>query len=312
MDIVFLGPPGAGKGTQAQRLAEAMGIPQLSTGAVLRKAVADGTPVGLKAKAIMESGKLVPDDVVADLIREALSRPDARGGVIFDGYPRNEAQSATLDRVLAGAGRRVDMAVLVDLPEAIIVERLSGRRSCPKDGATYHVTGDPPRTPGKCDRCGGDLVQRADDKPETIRDRLRIYREQTAGIERRYESAGVLVRVDGTLGSPDDVFTGVLAAVEAGRRAMGATTAPAPAKAPAKPAGKKAAKKKTAKKKTAKKKAKRKPSKRKPAKRKSVRRKPARGKPARRKPAKRKAKTRRRKAPARRRKAKARRRRSKR
>ena len=288
MDIVFLGPPGAGKGTQAQRLAESMGIPQLSTGAVLRKAVADGTPVGLTAKAIMESGKLVPDEVVADLIREALTRPDARAGVIFDGYPRNAAQAETLDRVLAGIGRKVDMAVLVDLPETIIVERLSGRRSCPKDGATYHVTGDPPKVSGKCDRCGGDLVQRADDKPETIRDRLRIYRDQTAGIERRYEAARVLMRVDGTMGGPDDVFLGVKTAVEAGRRAMGL------AAAPAKPAAKGPAKRKPAAKK---------PARRKPAKRKAAK-KPSRRKPAKRRPAKKAAKRpAKRKAPAKRRRA---------
>jgi adenylate kinase len=252
MDIVFLGPPGAGKGTQAQRLAEARGIPQLSTGAVLRKAVAEGTPVGLKAKAIMDAGGLVPDDVVAELIREALASEGARRGVIFDGYPRNEAQAATLDRLLAGLGRKVDLAVLVDLPAEVIVERLSGRRSCPKDGSTYHVTGDPPRVPGRCDRCGGELVQRADDRPETIRDRLRIYREQTAGIEARYDRAGVLMRVDGTLGGPDDVFAGVKAAAEAAAAALGGAkpvpraagkTARKTAKKTAKKTPKKAAKK---------------------------------------------------------------------
>jgi adenylate kinase len=227
MDIVFLGPPGAGKGTQAQRLAAARGIPQLSTGAVLRKAVADGTPVGLKAKAIMDAGRLVPDDVVADLIREALASKAARDGVIFDGYPRNEAQAETLDRLLAAVGRKVDLAVLVDLPEDVIVDRLSGRRSCPRDGATYHVTGDPPLKPGLCDRCGSELVQRADDRPETIRDRLRIYREQTSGIEARYARAGVLMRVDGTLGGPDDVFAGVKAATEAAARAMAMKAKPA-------------------------------------------------------------------------------------
>lgn len=280
MDIVFLGPPGAGKGTQAQRLAQDMGIPQLSTGAVLRKAVADGTPLGLKAKGIMESGGLVPDDLVAGLIRDALQKPDALRGVIFDGYPRNAAQAETLDGVLRGLGRKVDLAILVDLPPDVIVDRLSGRRSCPKDGVTYHVTKDPPKVAGKCDRCGGDLVQRADDRPETIRDRLRVYREQTAGIESRYESAGILMRVDGTMGGPDDVFAGVKAAAEAAVRALGAKApAAAPSKAapkakpPAKrkpPKKRKAAKRKAAKKRkpAAKRKAakKRKPAKRKPRK----------------------------------------------
>lgn len=271
MDIVFLGPPGAGKGTQAQRLAAAMGIPQLSTGAVLRKAVADGTPVGLRAKAIMDAGNLVPDEVVADLIREALASPGSAGGVIFDGYPRNASQAATLEGLLAAVGRRVDLAVLVDLPEEVVVERLSGRRSCPLDGATYHVTADPPRTAGKCDRCGGDLVQRDDDRAETIRDRLRVYREQTAGIESLYAAAGVLVRVDGTAGGPDEVFAAVRAA------AAGAET-----KTPVKRAAKKKA---TTKRKPAKKK----PAMKKPAKKKPAKKKPARKKAAKKRPAGRKA-----------------------
>jgi len=293
MDIVFLGPPGAGKGTQAQRLASDLGIPQLSTGAVLRKAVADGTPVGLRAKAIMDAGRLVSDDVLADLIRGALTAPDARGGVIFDGYPRNAAQSATLDGLLAGLGRKVDLAVLVDLPAEVIVERLSGRRSCPKDGLTYHVTGAPPKVAGVCDACGTMLVQRADDRPETIRDRLRGYAEQTAGIEDRYAAAGILVRIDGTVGGPDEVYAAVRAA--AMRGAAGPARKPAGKRAAGKkaaakkPAGKKPAKKKTAKKKTVKKKVvKKKVAKKKVAKRKPAR-KPAKAKRVARKSPKRKA-----------------------
>ena len=243
MDIVFLGPPGAGKGTQAQRLATDLGIPQLSTGAVLRKAVADGTPVGLRAKAIMDAGRLVSDDVLADLIRGALTAPEARGGVIFDGYPRNAAQSATLDGLLAGLGRKVDLAVLVDLPAEVIVERLSGRRSCPKDGLTYHVTGAPPKVAGVCDACGTMLVQRADDRPETIRDRLRIYAEQTAGIEDRYAAAGILVRIDGTVGGPDEVYAAVRAAAMKGAGKPAKKTAKNAAKKPAKKAAKKPARK---------------------------------------------------------------------
>jgi len=248
MDIVFLGPPGAGKGTQAQRLAKDMGIPQLSTGAVLRKAVADGTPVGLRAKAVMDAGRLVSDGILADLVRARLQEPDATGGVVFDGYPRNEAQAVMLDGLLAGLGRRVDRAVLVDLAGDVIVERLSGRRSCTKCGQTYHVTGDPPGVAGRCDRCGSDLVQRDDDRPGTIRDRLRIYAEQTAGLVRRYDDAGVLRRVDGGKGSPEDVYAAVRATVSGPAPATAppaavVTPTPRPAGARAKQPAKKSAKK---------------------------------------------------------------------
>ncbi|MHC4820233.1 MAG: adenylate kinase [Planctomycetota bacterium] len=213
MDIVFLGPPGAGKGTQAKRLSDEVRLAHLSTGAMLRRAVTDGTPVGIKAKDIMERGELVSDEVLADLVREALGHEFVRKGVILDGYPRNATQAVTLDEILTDLGRKVDCAVLVDLQPETIVERLSGRRSCPKCGTTYHVKADPPKTEGRCDGCDGELVQREDDRPETVTERLRVYREQTAGIESRYEESGVLRRIDGSQGGPDDVFAAVLAAV---------------------------------------------------------------------------------------------------
>jgi adenylate kinase len=215
MDIVFLGPPGAGKGTQAQRLAKDLGIPQLSTGDALRRAVADGTEVGRKAAGIMKEGRLVPDDVLAGVVGERLAAPDARTGVLFDGYPRNAAQADALDRMLSRLGRRVDRALCLEVSDEVIVERLSGRRSCPKDGSVYHVRSKAPAREGVCDACGGPLVQRDDDRPETIRGRLRVYAEQTAALVERYRLAGLLVRVDGASGGPEDVYRAVRAAVAA-------------------------------------------------------------------------------------------------
>lgn len=229
MDILFLGPPGAGKGTQSQRLAEALVTPWLSTGVVLRRAVAEKTPTGRKAKTFMDAGKYVPDDVLADLVREALARPECRNGTVFDGYPRNDAQAATLEALLAETGRRVDLAVLVDAPEEVVVARLSGRRSCPKDGSVYHIESARPRHAGKCDRCGTPLVQRDDDRPETIVARMTEYRAKSVGLPERYRKAGVLFEVDGTSGSPDAIFNRIReAAAVASRRAAAAKRAAGP------------------------------------------------------------------------------------
>ena len=222
MDIVFLGPPGSGKGTQAQRLAEALVIPWCSTGAILRRAVAEKTPTGRKAKSLMDAGHLVPDDVLAELVREMLARSESRNGVVFDGYPRNETQAQTLDGLLSAAGRAVDFAVLVDVPEDVIIARLSGRRSCPKDGSVYHLESARPSHAGKCDRCGTALVQRDDDKPETIQARMAVYLQQTAGLPKRYEAAGVLFKVDGAHGSRDAIFQKIREAAGVASRAAAA------------------------------------------------------------------------------------------
>jgi adenylate kinase len=197
--IVFVGPPGSGKGTQAAILARERSIPHLSTGDMLRAAVAAGTPLGLEARSFMDAGRLVPDDLVLRILRERISRPDARSGFVLDGYPRNLAQAQELDRIAA-----VDTVVAFDLPLPVLVERLSGRRVCPQCQTVYHVLSRPPRTIGRCDLDGAELVQRPDDLPEAVRTRLAVYAEQTAPLLRYYTDRGLLRTLDAR-GEPQDV-----------------------------------------------------------------------------------------------------------
>ena len=195
MNFVFLGPPGAGKGTQAKQEAEALGVLYIATGDELRKAIAAGTPLGLKAKSYTESGKLVPDDVIIGLVRELLRQPAGAKGVIFDGFPRTLPQAEALDRVLAERGGAVEGVLCFDVPAAAVIERLGGRRVCRGCGATYHVQHNPPHTAGQCDQCGGELYHRDDDKPETVRERLRVYEAQTASLLGYYQARQLLVRI---------------------------------------------------------------------------------------------------------------------
>jgi len=194
MDLILLGAPGAGKGTQGALLAERMGVPKIATGDMLRDALRQGTPLGQEAKRYMDAGELVPDSVVLGLVREALTRPEARTGAIFDGYPRNVAQGESLGGLLDEIGRRIDAVVYIDVPEEVIVRRMSGRRTDPETGAVYHLEHAPPPAD-----VAGRLVQRPDDQEETVRNRLAIYRQTTAPLVAFYERAGVPVhRVDGT------------------------------------------------------------------------------------------------------------------
>jgi adenylate kinase len=196
-NLILLGAPGAGKGTQAQRLAVRFGIPQISTGDMLRAARREGTPLGKKAEEYMTAGKLVPDEVVIGLVEERLQQPDAKAGFILDGFPRTIPQAEALDAVLSKLGRSRLAVVDVQVPEAVLQERLGGRLSCPKDGASYHVQFTPPKKDNVCDTCGTALVVRADDRPEAISKRLVEYHEKTAPLAAYYGKAGVLKSIDG-------------------------------------------------------------------------------------------------------------------
>jgi adenylate kinase len=195
--MIFLGPPGSGKGTQAKMISERLGIPQISTGDMLRAAVSEGTPMGLKAKALMEQGALVSDDVVIGIVRERLAKADCDKGFILDGFPRTVAQADALGATLEEMGKKLDAVVSLVVDSEAVVERIAGRRTCRNCGKMYHVRFDPPRTEGRCDNCGGELYLRDDDREETIRKRLDVYKEQTAPLIAYYRSRGLLSEVDG-------------------------------------------------------------------------------------------------------------------
>ena len=198
MDIILLGPPGAGKGTQAHRLEEHHGMRQLSTGDMLRAAVKAGTPVGIKAKEVMDRGDLVSDEIVSELIDAELTAMGPETGAIFDGYPRTEAQAHMLDDILAKHGRKLDHVIELGVDEDELVTRITGRFTCAECGEGYHDVFKQPETPGVCDKCGStEFKRRPDDNEETVRNRMGIYRKETAPILPGYEARGIVSRVDG-------------------------------------------------------------------------------------------------------------------
>ena len=205
MRIVMLGAPGSGKGTQAQRLQADHGLPQISTGDLLRRAVADKTALGRKAKAAMDAGDLVSDQIVLGMIKERVAQPDAASGFILDGFPRNEAQAEALGRLLEELGTRLDAAILMDVDSEVLFKRLTGRRTCSKTGKVLNIYFSPPEDLAACRDMGGELVQRADDNEETIRNRLKVYAEQTAPLIDYYKRRGLLTTVAAT-GEMDDVY----------------------------------------------------------------------------------------------------------
>ena len=210
MKIVMLGAPGAGKGTQAIKIADKYDIPHISTGDIFRANIKGGTELGQKAKSYIDKGELVPDEVTIGMLLDRIAQDDCKNGYVLDGFPRTIPQAESLTEALKSQGDQIDFALNIDVPDEAIIERMSGRRACPKCGATYHIVYAAPKTENICDKCGTELIIRSDDKPETVKDRLNVYHQQTEPLIAYYKIAGVLREVDGTQDLPK-VFEDVVA-----------------------------------------------------------------------------------------------------
>lgn len=208
MKLIMLGAPGAGKGTQAKKIAEKYNIPHISTGDIFRANIKNGTELGKKAKTFMDQGLLVPDELVVDLVVDRVGQEDCANGYVLDGFPRTIPQAEALDRALSTLGEKVDYAINVEVPDGNIVTRMSGRRACVGCGATYHIVYAPTKVESVCDTCQGELILRDDDKPETVQKRLDVYHEQTQPLIEYYSNKGILREVDGTV-DINDVFTAI-------------------------------------------------------------------------------------------------------
>ena len=210
MKIVMLGAPVAGKGTQAIKIADKYDIPHISTGDIFRANIKGGTELGQKAKSYIDKGELVPDEVTIGMLLDRIAQDDCKNGYVLDGFPRTIPQAESLTEALKSQGDRIDFALNIDVPDEAIIKRMSGRRACPKCGATYHIVYAAPKTENICDKCGTELIIRSDDKPETVKDRLNVYHQQTEPLIAYYKTAGVLREVDGTQELPK-VFEDVVA-----------------------------------------------------------------------------------------------------
>ncbi len=209
MKIIMLGAPGAGKGTQAKMIADKYSVPHISTGDIFRANIKNGTELGKKAKEFMDKGQLVPDELTVEILLDRVAQDDCKNGYVLDGFPRTIPQADVLDKELTKLGDKVDFAINVDVPDENIVKRMSGRRACLKCGATYHIEHIPPKKEGICDVCGSELVQRDDDKPETVQNRLSVYHEQTQPLIDYYTKKNILKTVDGTK-DMQDVFNQIV------------------------------------------------------------------------------------------------------
>jgi adenylate kinase len=213
MILVLLGPPGAGKGTQAKMLAQHYGVAHISTGDMFRDHKARGTQIGKQIQAIMDAGGLVTDEITNAMVEDRLSRPDVESGFILDGYPRTTAQAEYLEHLLLSMGRKIDRVISYEVAEELIVERISGRRSCPKCGAVYHVSANPPRRTGTCDKDGVALVQRDDDKPENVKKRMQEYADKTWPLKRFYQERKLMAEVEG-VGTPEGILAATRVVLE--------------------------------------------------------------------------------------------------
>ena len=209
MKIIMLGAPGAGKGTQAKRIAQRYGIPHVSTGDIFRANIKNGTELGMKAKAYMDAGNLVPDEITIGMLLDRIHEADCEKGYVLDGFPRTIPQAESLTAALKERGEKMDYAIDVDVPDENIIKRMSGRRACLACGATYHIAYNPPKKEGVCDQCGEPLVLRKDDKPETVKNRLEVYHQQTQPLIDYYKKEGILAQVDGTQ-NMDQVFEDIV------------------------------------------------------------------------------------------------------
>lgn len=218
MNLILLGPPGAGKGTQAKLMIEKLNIPQISTGDILRESVKNNTPLGIKAKSYMEKGLLVPDDVVIGIVEERISKEDCRNGFILDGFPRTVAQAEALENVLRSMGKKIDHVISIHVEKDELIKRLSGRWTCKNCQEGYHEIFNPPKKSGVCDKCGGELYQREDDKEETVRKRLETYESQTMPLIDYYRKKDLLRQIDGR-GEIKEVFGRILKVLNIGQEA---------------------------------------------------------------------------------------------